>query len=394
MPSPLVSDSTVDTVASNELYEFHYGCYETMKWVIHFLYFCSLFPVLLTIKESTAFSTTPPTLQGQWDAPSTITTKIRLDMNHPKNSPLSERYESIVQQTETMTKPWPDSDGFANCCLYSRPDDTFEVPRFPKGTGPLGVFALTRDNTHPGNQELVQTCLDSFDQFSKELDSILKVGIQDHFFLVPSLVPHITVAIFQEHPQLLRKKKPENGVTNAENGETEDNFHFFSDQEGQTLAQNLANHTSHFAPIQLSLHSLMLTSDGAMIAGFVDDDDNLYGELKTEILEGAEQVMGAHRLTSRPKNLIHITCGRVVRKHGSRALEESTQAAIKNLVDRYNGHVFPQIVGKMKTRTTSIDNDGQHSTDGTFLLDHMTLLRNDVWLCEHNTVYGIGKLQG
>ncbi|CAJ1967584.1 unnamed protein product [Cylindrotheca closterium] len=346
-----------------------------------------------------------------------------MDQNDNKLS-LSNIYASIIQQTSSMIKPWPDSDGFAKCCLdssalsaaaeentnattTSSSKNSFQVPTFPEGTGPLGVFALTRENTHPGNEKLVQTCLDAFDQFCEELNAIATTlqhnnnsnnddddennhkGDDDElFFWVKSLVPHITIAIFQEHPQLLPKMTQEEL----------DEFYFFTNDDGDKLAQSLAKQTFRYSPIQLTLDSLILTPDGAMIAGFVDDDDNnnddddggvgnnYYDKLKTDIVTDAKQVMGMGEFTSRPKNLIHITCGRVVRKQGA-ALElsnTSTQADIQKLVERYNKQVFPQLVADMK------GNDN----GGTLLLEQLTLLRNDVWLCEKNTVYGVGKLQG
>mmetsp|Transcript_5057 Transcript_5057/g.12067 ORF Transcript_5057/g.12067 Transcript_5057/m.12067 type:complete len:358 (+) Transcript_5057:74-1147(+) len=350
-----------------------------MRRMIPFLYLCSLLLIVqIEIDESAAFFRTPPSSTQTLEAP--VQGRFQHStMNDYQPKTLSEIYQSIIQQTVSMTKPWPDSDGFAKCCMDSDASD-FVVPTFPEGTGPMGAFALTRDNTHPGNEELVQTCLDAFDQFSKELAI---ANNSADYFLVKSLVPHITVAIFQEHPQLLPKKQKELGIA-GNNNEKEDSFHFFTNEDGTRLAESLARQTSHNAPISLTLDSLILTPDGAMIAGFVDDDNGHYSKLKTDILTSAKQVMGVQDFTSRPKNMIHITCGRVVRRGGVLPTTATVQAAIQDLVRRYNQQVFPQIVAELKSS----------SSGSTLLVEQMTVLRNDVWLCEKNTVYGIGRLQG
>lgn len=355
-------------------------------------YICSLVPAVIKINQSAAlinphhfkiarsnlkyFTSQAPSSVPQAHLPQLIT------MAH-NEKPLSELYESIIEQSLTMTKPWPDSDGFAKCCFNASTHEknvdnhamhgSFQVPVFPEGTGPLGVFALMRENVHPGNEKLVQNCLNFFDQFCDEFKELVP---NELFVLVHSLVPHITVAIFQEHPRLLPK--------NEQNHSNED-FYYFTNEDGNMLAQSLANQTSHYPLIQLALHSLILTPDGAMIAGFLDVNENSdknYGKLKMDIMTDAKRVMGMKDFTSRPKNLIHITCGRVVRKRGA-LLEPRTQATIQDLVRRYNKEVFPRLVADIKSSGTT----------ATLWLDQLTVLRNDVWLCEKNTVYGVGKLR-
>eukprot|EP00980_Cylindrotheca_fusiformis_P014030 scaffold3670_cov124-Cylindrotheca_fusiformis.AAC.6 len=280
---------------------------------------------------------------------------------------LPEVYRSIANKAWAGADSWPESSDFLKCLDQNREGD-FVVPTFPEGEGPIGVFALASRNLHPGSSNIVKECLGMFDSFCADLRTGLFPDgggfLEDDFVVVQSLAPHITVSIFQEHPRLLHQQEPT------------DVFHFIEDDKIRELAKSLANRASKFEPIDLLLDSILLTSDGAMIAGFVDlSVDGSFNELKGILADDAMAILQG-KVTSRPKRLIHMTCGRIA----SKTLQDSEQQlAMKKLVQRYNQELLPRKVGQLNDRI--------------FRLDELSLLRNDVWLCESCTQFGAGILK-
>jgi hypothetical protein len=281
---------------------------------------------------------------------------------------LPEIYRSIANKA-LHANPWPNSSGFLKY-LDQNKEGVYVVPKFPKGEGPVGVFAMTSRNDRPGNSKVVSTCLEMFDSFCEDLRAIFPDGLEEDFVIVKSLAPHITVSIFQEHPRLLQ---------HSEDSRMQEDFYFIDDEKTSALAESLASRTSPFEPIDLMLDSVLFTIDGAMIAGFVDNSSNgSFGRLKGEISDDANNILQG-KVTSRPKSLIHMTCGRIVSINSHRQ-DSERHLAIKRLVERYNQRVLPKIVAQLN--------------DPVFRLEEVALLRNDVWLCEQNTEYGVGKLDG
>lgn len=149
--------------------------------------------------------------------------------------------------------------------------------------------------------------------------------------------------------------------------------------------------------IRLRLDSILLTPDGAMIAGFDecpnnddDDDDNddptegvvdSFKGLKQQCTSIGRRRIGA--LTSRPKNLIHVTLGRVLDMGGGGHHTTSTNAAGIDggvvSVARWNDAILPQRVSQLPVRE--------------WTLDHVSLLRNKVWLCEETEIYKTWSLR-
>lgn len=287
----------------------------------------------------------------------------------PRQMNLPEVYRSIANKALDVDR-WPDSTNFLQC-LHKNEKGEYVVPTFPKGEGPVGLMALaSRQNSlHPGNSMHVNACLDMFDSFCEDLRQQVFTKddgelMEEYFVIVKSLAPHLTVAIFQEHPELLMM-----------NARQENDFYFMDNENMRELAKSLVTRASNYEPIDLMLDSVLLTSDGAMIAGYVDNSKGSFGSLKGELLDDAMDILQGN-ITSRPKRLIHMTCGRVVSINDFDDGER--QMALKTLVERYNQHLLPNLVAQLN--------------DPVFRLDEITLLRNDVWLCEQNTEYGVGKL--
>jgi hypothetical protein len=242
-------------------------------------------------------------------------------------------------------------------------------------------------------------------------------------YLYPSPLMHMTLAIFQEHPRIL-----------DEAGKKQ--WQHIDDERMEILIQRLGEfvYNGNFPEtIPLVLDAIVLTPDGAMIAGFVeekrkatdgddkDDDDNDAGHfarLRSGLLETARDVLGT--LSSRPKNLIHITLGRILglppepppsastaatAAAATTAPSSSTQQLereqydarvlqVQQLVCHYNQQVFPRTVHELRKR-----GDGGESTTASnsslgaaFPLQDFSLVRNSVWLCEENVFYNSWQL--
>lgn len=199
-----------------------------------------------------------------------------------------------------------------------------------------------------------------FSQHGQSIHSLLYCKIFDDFAselpakstIVYATVPHLVVTVFQEHPSMLSE---------------EDKKHWRLVTESD-IKQMILDFDTVFAsiktPIRLILKSILLTPDGAMIAGFEESPINTdtFQALKGESIRIGKQRIGD--LTSRPKNLIHVTLGRVLDIGGTSGFN----------VSKWNDDILPQRLSKFKV-------------DLEWTFEHVSLLRNKVWLCEENEIY-------
>ena len=226
-------------------------------------------------------------------------------------------------------------------------------------------------------------------------------------------VPHVCVFMVHEHPSFL----------SSSSNDDADDKPVVDDATLQLLIQDLSSvidEHSHRG-IWLQLESILLTPDGAMIAGFVEaaapqqqpengstivataaavnnnyNNNSTYQSIKTECVDRARARLGT-TLKSRPKNLIHVTLGRVLGfgPHGSELLlrpselpeqeDDERQERVRALVRRYNQEVLPEMVKCIRQ---------EQPTAGTWRLQHVSLLRNTVWFCEENIIYKTWDLCG
>jgi hypothetical protein len=122
------------------------------------------------------------------------------------------------------------------------------------------------------------------------------------------------MAVFHEHPRILKNEE----IRELWRPTSEETIKVLQDTLNEAIQQKCQ---SAAAPL-LELDSILLTPDEAMIAGFVeiahndydDKNNNLadrYETMKQVCIDTAEVCLGGD-LTSRPKQLIHITLGRVL----------------------------------------------------------------------------------
>jgi hypothetical protein len=354
--------------------------------------------------------------------------------------PLSQVYQNISNQTcqlaasffeskksaheEKCKSYWPKAESFTRHLDIKNDIDSsssvaatssglkYSAPAFPDGDGPVGVFALCPRNP-PQASRLIDQCVQhGWEPFCRDLQQVFHDDGSDGVkknqnnvmqgYLYPSPLMHMTLAIFQEHPRLLDDVEKKQ-------------WQHIDDERMEVLIQRLDEFIQHGnfpeSSIPLVLDALVLTPDGAMIAGFVDeksseDDDNggHFARLRAGLIQTAKDVLGT--LSSRPKNLIHISLGRILglpppplptstSSQNQQQLEVERYDAkvlkVQQLVCHYNQHVFPRLVQELKKGSGAGESDStttkSNSRGATFPLQDFSLVRNSVWLCEENVCY-------
>jgi hypothetical protein len=125
-----------------------------------------------------------------------------------------------------------------------------------------------------------------------------------------------------------------------------------------------------------------------MIAGFVEIDHEerqRYQTMKQLLFNTAQPILDEKKdggmLTSRPKQLIHITLGRVLWIDELLTTTKSCSVScgllqddVRKLVKEYNQIRLPKVVCKFKEPKS-------------IKLTEISFLRNQIWLCVQNTIY-------
>ena len=300
----------------------------------------------------------------------------------PQQQQLSALYQEIAQRAAVATKNWPDSSRLVQCLEYHpnpREDHQdgvyihhYRAPVFDMEQGPLGLIALILDGSNDGTQmynaaavPIVAACMEQFRYFEHELRHICQ---DSTLHMIPTEVPHICIAMYQAHPVLLVDDDNDNN-NKKERLQWKPTEPAIVEQLVQHL-DTAIDALQPFCHIELTLDALLLTPDGAMIAGFVPNSET-YQTLKTATSDAARAVLGT--LTSRPKNLIHVTVGRILGFGETPPMVVPEQGQVCQLVQKYNQEVLPAVVQNMSHRT--------------FTLQQISLLRNTVWFCEQNIIY-------
>ena len=285
---------------------------------------------------------------------------------------LSQTYLDIAQRANQL-KRWPDSKDFCEECLVlDQQTGTFSLPRFIDGNGPIGVFGFLHDN--PSARSILKECDLAFEAFCGEIcedilqDDSKRQLMMEHWILQsPPTSHHITVAILQEHPSFLRDP------------EDLEKWRPLTDDCILSLSLRFQKrHRTLPLPI-LELDSLLFTPDGAMIAGFVDTcPSKRFDQLRASCREIAKQEMG-DLMTTRPKNLIHATIGRVIGLPQSSRVSTPQDEALAELCQKYNDQILPATVEKIR--------NCQSTGCGSFALEEISLVRNTVWMLEEFIEY-------
>jgi hypothetical protein len=369
--------------------------------------------------------------------------------------PLSQVYADLAQRTNQL-ETWPDSKAFCEQCLVPRtilPTNTkssdddphtsirvssttttttvYTLPEFTDGHGPVGIFALLHNNDIA--RSILKLCDEAFDEFCHDVcNDILRLGTDNsnnneqqqqrnamkENWILQTLPTshHITVAMIQEHPQFLRggnkddlkKWRPLSNTFLLELSDKLRHYHqtvFFSSSSNNEISS-----PSSLPPpppqMELQLDSVLWTPDGAMIAGFIDKNESSlsssFQQLRESSLDIVRREMGGDLMTSRPKNLIHVTLGRIVGlppppPPGERPMtstkttvtqsqqQKEQSKALTELCRRYNTEYLPTLVDSIQKH---------HATGGCFPLSHLSVARNKIWMMQDYMEYATWPLIG
>jgi hypothetical protein len=294
------------------------------------------------------------------------------------NDDLVALYRTIAQEAVNDIIDWPASSDFVKMLDRDGPT-TYKATEFTDGQGPFGIMALFNEHNNSETVALVDYLKDLFQIFYSDLQQVVLEDNGTSCSVMFSQVPHLTIVVFQEHPRILPPSewklwKPTSECKLHELANTLDEV---------IMQRSWSNDCSE--EIVLELDSIILTVDGAMIAGFVDTGSHQpYLQMKQALLGTAINFFQSEGvpLTPSRKKLIHITLGRVLTVAGNdRNIKEHDdssllQKRIKELVKNYNQVILPSVVKDIK-----------RLRNGTFKLRDFSLLRNKIWLCVDNVTY-------
>lgn len=271
----------------------------------------------------------------------------------PAQLSLHSAYSNIRHQCNERALGWPHAEGI-RASFREDEHGILQPPAFEDGHGPIGVYAMLQDNADA--MAVLRWCQAAFDDITASLCQVLTPTQQEQLMGCLRIVPderslHTCVSVFHEHPSLLKDDEQRAAWRAVD----------------QDLAHSLATalsacHATSARPL-LALDSLSLTADGALIAGFVDDEVAAFGELRTSSSDVGVQAIGG-TLTSRPKTLIHVTLGRLLGRPDDMSDEQDEAFAAK--IRRFNSETLPQMVARSSPRT--------------FELRACSLVRDSVWL--------------
>lgn len=290
---------------------------------------------------------------------------------------LSKTYRDIAEASNSLQR-WPDSKSFCDDCLvYNNELESYGLPSFNDGHGSLGVFGFLHGIVPA--RSIMTVCDGIFDQFCCQVHDKVLADDQDQqaalgrwILQSPPTSHHISVAILQEHPTFLR------------NREDREKWQPISDSTIHDLASSFASyHPAYLSECPtLELDSLLWTPDGALIAGFIDtSQEQAFEKLRQSSRSIAQDTLG-DVLTTRPKNLIHATVGRLLGLPPGAS--DGQDESLTNLASEYNQQVLPEVVNQIRS-------ESEHC--GTFVLEELSLARNTVWMLHEYKEYASWSLK-
>ncbi|KAL1520864.1 hypothetical protein AB1Y20_022425 [Prymnesium parvum] len=262
-------------------------------------------------------------------------------------------YATLRQQCNERAHGWPHAEAIR---AHFRRDErhVYRPPAFSDGHGPVGVYAMLRENA--GALAVLRGCAAAFAQCRASLCAVLTPAQAEQLtrqllFVPEERAAHMCVTVFHEHPSLLTEEEHRQA------------WRAVDEAACARLASALSARHALCPRPTLWLDSLSLTVDGACIAGFVEEPRGAFSSLRTSSAEVGVDILGAP-LTSRPKALMHVTVGRVLAQPDGITPEQEAQWAA--CVRKWNDETLPQFVAEIEPRS--------------FELEHCSLVRDSVWL--------------
>ncbi len=274
-------------------------------------------------------------------------------------------YASIRRQANDMATSWPAAMAVASKCVRA-PGGKLQPPAFDDGHGPIGAYAML---SAADNLAVLRWCRSAFEKFIVEYAAVLateeqKTAMANDLWMVEEQSWHTCVTVFHEHPSLLK-------------ADERSKWRAVDDALASQLAEAVRSSTRSLAQPQLTLDSLCICADGAMIAGFRDDPDGSFAALRAASAASAVATLGG-ALTSRPKALIHVTLGRLL--GASASLTEEQRGRIGQLVRQYNQIALPAMVEALTPQQRQLR------------VATLSLARDSVWWMTDYQLHGTWEL--
>uniref|UniRef100_A0A7S0Q9K8 Uncharacterized protein n=1 Tax=Coccolithus braarudii TaxID=221442 RepID=A0A7S0Q9K8_9EUKA len=253
-----------------------------------------------------------------------------------RDASLKAAYDAIRSAAST---DWPQSQGICAKCVRDA-QGRLHPPEFVDGCGPIGVYSMiasTGARAYGGqaacdaNLQTLRWCAAAFEDFvcalCNGLDAQTARLLREGCWIANEKSWHTCVTIYHEHPCMLS---------------ADECVHWqpIDEVSASTLAAALRARLATMSVPMLSLDSLVICKDGALIAGFVDDVHGSFSKLRDATASVGHRVIGGI-LTSRPKRLIHVTLGRVLE---CPPLGGTQREHIENTVRQFNMQVLPERV--------------------------------------------------
>ena len=208
-------------------------------------------------------------------------------------------YADIRQRCDGKADAWPHAAKMRSRC-YRDARGKYQPPAFTDGNGPIGIYAMLDENDEAVG--VCRRCREAFERgFLQHVRNALdaeQLASFDQLLFVPAESRyHICVAIFHEHPSLLDEQ-------------SRARWRPVAPTEAAALGATVQARTERMGAPRLTLDSLCVCDDGALIAGFLDDERGRAAALRAACAAEGEAALG--ELTSRPKSLFHVTVGRLL----------------------------------------------------------------------------------
>jgi len=175
-------------------------------------------------------------------------------------------------------------------------------------------------------------------------------SLDELLFMADERTWHMCVAVFHEHPSLIDEA-------------TRQRWRRVEPSEAKAVGEAVAARTAPMNAPRLVLDSLCVCADGALIAGFVDDERGCAAALREACARAGGDALGM--LTSRPKRLLHVTLGRLLGR--AEGLRPEQAAAIAAAVRAFHATPLREQIGT--------DDDELQA----FALRSVALMRDSVW---------------
>lgn len=264
-------------------------------------------------------------------------------------------------------------------CVVDPANGKLVPPSFEKGKGPIGSVALHSRNAQ--GAELFRIARSVMDAFIKDLTSrifgIFSTAVGESWsertvWFCPEEFFHTIVTVFMEAEEIV------------DDPEVQAKCRKVSDEERTELAETLKMGCKEVPPPHLRVIGYRITPDGAFLVLFEEDEAKdtegaSFTDLRQRTAQIGTEVLG--ELTSRPKNIVHATVGRVLEEPED--LTEAQRGALTGTV-----YIWAEALGEGKWPQGSENSGSALPGLGTVLTTDRIFMYQETgwWLTEFDEV--------